>query len=144
MRCSTILRQGKIGQCCSCPVDSSTSLTSPPTDERRPRDGRPYRIGRMGRGEARPMLLRLLREAPSAEVIDAAIAVADEECLILFGRLARMRPELDDTALAAARSPPAAAIAAAVRRSSPASGSTAVPLPQPEQDKPNRAFRHRL
>jgi hypothetical protein len=77
-------------------------------------------LGRMGRGEARPALKRLLREAPSPEVIDAAIAVADEECLVILGRLARTRPELADAALDAldgAESPRAATIAAAVRRS---------------------------
>jgi HEAT repeats len=77
-------------------------------------------LGRMGRAEARPALLRLLREAPSPAVIDAAIAVADEECLVILGRLARTRPELADAALDAldgAESPRAATIAAAVRRS---------------------------
>ena len=80
-------------------------------------------LGRAGRGEARPVLLRLLREAPAAEAIDAAIAVADEECLVLFGRLARTRPDLAEAALAAldaVPSPRAAAIAAAARRSLPA------------------------
>jgi hypothetical protein len=77
-------------------------------------------LGRMGRAEARPALLRLLREAPSPAVIDAAIAVADEECLVILGRLARTRTELADAALDAldgAESPRAATIAAAVRRS---------------------------
>jgi hypothetical protein len=79
-------------------------------------------LGRMGRSEARAPLLRLLREAPSAAVVDAAIAVADEECLVLLGRLARTRPELTDAALAAldsADSPRAETIAAAARRVSP-------------------------
>jgi hypothetical protein len=77
-------------------------------------------LGRMGRGEARPALLRLLREAPSPAVLDAAVAVADEECLVLLGRLARTRPDLAEAALDAldgAESPRAATIAAAVRRS---------------------------
>ena len=77
-------------------------------------------LGRMGRGEARPALKRLLREAPSSAVIDAAIAVADEECLVILGRLARTRPELADAALDAldgAETPRSATIAAAVRRS---------------------------
>ena len=77
-------------------------------------------LGRMGRGEARPAIKRLLREAPAPAVIDAAIAVADEECLVILGRLARTRPELADAALDAldgAESPRAATIAAAVRRS---------------------------
>jgi hypothetical protein len=77
-------------------------------------------LGRMGRDEARPTLKRLLLEAPSPAVIDAAIGVADEECLVILGRLARSRPELTDAALDAldgAESPRAATIAAAVRRS---------------------------
>jgi hypothetical protein len=77
-------------------------------------------LGRMGRDEARPALKRLLREAPSPAVIDAAIAVADEECLVILGRLARAQPELADAALDAldgAESSRAATIAAAVRRS---------------------------
>ena len=51
-------------------------------------------LGRMGRREALPALSRLLREAPSETVIDAVSAVADEDCVILLGRLARTRPEL--------------------------------------------------
>jgi hypothetical protein len=76
-------------------------------------------LGRMGRVEARPALLRLLREAPSAAVIDALGAVADEESLVLLGRLARTRPDLADAALEAlddSDTPRAAAIAAAARR----------------------------
>jgi hypothetical protein len=77
-------------------------------------------LGHMGRGEAHPSLLRQLREAPSAAVIDAVAAVADDECLVLLGRLARTRFELREAALAAldsAASPRAAAIAAAIRLS---------------------------
>ena len=77
-------------------------------------------LGRIGHSEARPALSRLLREMPSPRVIDAAIAVADEECLILLGRLARTRPDLADAALVGlddSDSPRAATIAAAVRRS---------------------------
>jgi HEAT repeat protein len=57
-------------------------------------------LGRGGRGEARPALLRLLREGPSAAVIDAVSAVADEECLVILGRIARTKPDLADAALA--------------------------------------------
>jgi HEAT repeats len=77
-------------------------------------------LGRMSRSEARPALLRLLREVPSAAVIDAVAAVADEECLVLLGRLARTRSELREAALAALDSidsPRAATIAAAIRQS---------------------------
>lgn len=48
-------------------------------------------LGRMGRSDARPMLLRLLRQAPSAAVIDAISAIADEECLVILGRIAGSR-----------------------------------------------------
>jgi hypothetical protein len=48
----------------------------------------------MGRVEARPLLVRLLREEPSTEMIDAAASVADEACIILLGRLARTCPDL--------------------------------------------------
>lgn len=51
-------------------------------------------LGRMGRREALPTLTRLLREEPSAAVIDAVAAIADEDCVILLGRIARTRPEL--------------------------------------------------
>jgi hypothetical protein len=77
-------------------------------------------LGRMGRDEARPTLKRLLLEAPTSDAIDAAIGVADDECLVILGRLARSRPELADAALDAldgAESPRAVTIAAAVRRS---------------------------
>jgi hypothetical protein len=78
-------------------------------------------LGRMECREARPALLRLLREAPSAAVIDALGAVADDEGLVLLGRLARTCPDLADAALAALDDsdvPRAAAIAAAARRMS--------------------------
>jgi HEAT repeat protein len=51
-------------------------------------------LGRMGRREARPALVRLLRDAPSVEVIEAVPAVADEDCIILLGRIVRTRPAL--------------------------------------------------
>ena len=86
-------------------------------------------LGRIGRNDARPMLLRLLQQAPSAAVIDAISAIADEECLIILGRIARTRPDLADAALAVLEiigSPPAMKIAAASRgslaRSSTSSG----------------------
>jgi hypothetical protein len=56
-------------------------------------------LGRMGRFEARPMLARLLRDAPSAEVIDATPAIADEACCVLLGRIARGRSALASLAL---------------------------------------------
>jgi hypothetical protein len=51
-------------------------------------------LGRMGRREALPTLTRLLREDPCAAVIDAVATVADEDCVILLGRIARTRPDL--------------------------------------------------
>ena len=77
-------------------------------------------LGRVERSEARPTLLWLLREAPSAAVIDALNVVADEECLVILGRIARTKPDLTDAALAALESigsSRAATIAAASRRS---------------------------
>jgi HEAT repeat protein len=56
-------------------------------------------LGRMGRFEARPMLIRLLRDAPSAEAIDATPAIADEACCVLLGRIARGRSALANLAL---------------------------------------------
>lgn len=55
-------------------------------------------LGRMGRREARSALIRLLRDSPSAEVIDAIPAVADEDCVILLGRIVRTQPTLADAA----------------------------------------------
>jgi HEAT repeat protein len=72
-------------------------------------------LDRMGGTDARPMLLRLLQQAPSAAVIDAISAIADEECLVILGRIARTGPDLVDVALEALDSigtPPALKIAA--------------------------------
>jgi hypothetical protein len=51
-------------------------------------------LGRMGRQEARGALARLLETAPSAEVVDAASGVADDDMAVLLGRVGRARPEL--------------------------------------------------
>jgi hypothetical protein len=67
-------------------------------------------------------LLRLLQVAPSAAVIASISAVADEECLVILGRIARTRPDLADAALAALDSlgsSRAVKIAAASRRTLP-------------------------
>jgi hypothetical protein len=61
-------------------------------------------LGQMGRIEARPMLTTLLREEPSEVVIDAVSSVADEDCIILLGRIARSTPALSDAALIALES----------------------------------------
>jgi hypothetical protein len=76
-------------------------------------------LGRMGKIEVRPILLRLIQQAPSAEAIDAISAIADEECLVILGRIARTRPDLADAALLALESvgsPGALKIAMASRR----------------------------
>ena len=77
-----------------------------------------YALGQIGRIEARPMLAKLLREDPSEEVIDAVSSVADEECIVQLGRIARTQPALSDAALNALEGidhPRANAIATAVR-----------------------------
>jgi hypothetical protein len=76
-------------------------------------------LGRMGRMEALPMLKSLLRDQPSEAVIDAISSIADEECAVLLGRIARSTALLADAALASLENIDhgrAVAIAAAVRR----------------------------
>jgi hypothetical protein len=76
-------------------------------------------LGRAGRIEARPILTRLLREEPSELVIDAVSPVADEDCIVQLGRIARSNPALAGfaiDALDAIDNPRAEAVAAAVRR----------------------------
>jgi hypothetical protein len=75
-------------------------------------------LGRMGRTEARPTLARLLREQPSEAVIDAVSPIADEECMVQLGRIARSGPALLDAVLSALEDidhPRADAIATAIR-----------------------------
>ena len=72
----------------------------------------------MGRTEARPTIKNLLRHAPSPNVIEAAVSIADEECVVLLGRIARTAPALADSALEALESidhPRAETIATSVR-----------------------------
>jgi HEAT repeat protein len=74
-------------------------------------------LGLMGRNEVRPLLARYLREEPSAQLIDAVAPVADEECIILLGRIARTMPDLSAAALDALNSidhPRASRIAAEI------------------------------
>lgn len=76
-------------------------------------------LGQMGRAEARPLLLALLRKDPSGAIIEAVSPIADEECLVLFGRIARTMPALASAALDALdgiEEPRALAIAAAARK----------------------------
>ena len=56
-------------------------------------------LGRMGRIEARGRLESLLRDDPSEDVIDATSPIADEECAVLLGRIARSGSVLADAAL---------------------------------------------
>jgi HEAT repeat protein len=58
-----------------------------------------FALGRMGRIEARPILKSLLDDDPSEDVIDAVSSIADEECLVLLGRIARSNLALADAAL---------------------------------------------
>ncbi len=77
-----------------------------------------YALGQMGRIEARPMLARLLREEPSEQAIDAVSSVADEECIVLLGRIARSPSALSAAALNTLESidhPRASAIAIGIR-----------------------------
>jgi HEAT repeats len=79
-------------------------------------------LGQIGRIEARPMLAKLLREEPSEEVIDAVSSVADEECIVQLGRIARTQSALSDAALNALEGidqPRANAIATAIRNALP-------------------------
>jgi HEAT repeat protein len=87
-------------------------------------------LGRMGRIEARPILKSLLRGDPSEDAIDAVSSIADEECAVLLGRIARSGSVLADAALISLENTDharALAIAAAIRhlrlpRQSSASG----------------------
>jgi hypothetical protein len=82
-------------------------------------------LGRLGRQDARPLLVRYLREEPSAELIDAVAAIADQECVILVGRIARTMPHLAAAALDALDAiehPYALRLAAEIRVSSKEGG----------------------
>ena len=75
-------------------------------------------LGRAGRIEAQPALARLLRDEPTAEVIDAVSPLADDDCIVQLGRIARTNPVLSAAAidaLDAMDNPRAQAIAAMVR-----------------------------
>jgi HEAT repeats len=56
-------------------------------------------LGRIGWRDAKSALVRLLRNAPSVEVIDAIPRIADEDCVILLGRIVRTQPALAAAAL---------------------------------------------
>jgi HEAT repeat protein len=76
-------------------------------------------LGHAGRSEARPVLVALLRRAPSAELIEALVPVADPDAVVLVARVARARPDLAPAALDALDRidhPNAAKAAAALRK----------------------------
>ncbi|HLY53968.1 MAG TPA: HEAT repeat domain-containing protein [Stellaceae bacterium] len=78
-------------------------------------------LGAMGRAEALPLLQLLLKTAPDAEIVAAVAPVANRDCLVLLGRIARTMPALAAVALAALEAnddPVAATIAVDVRRES--------------------------
>lgn len=54
-------------------------------------------LGQMGRCEAMPQLLRMIRASPAAETIDALVSIADDDCFVELGRLAERQPNLRDT-----------------------------------------------
>lgn len=56
-------------------------------------------LGRFGRQEARGPLKNLLRKAPTALIVEAIAPVADEECIVILGRLARTDGNLANAAL---------------------------------------------
>lgn len=75
-------------------------------------------LGRAGRIEALPMLGRLLRDEPTEEVIGAVSAVANEDCIVQLGRIARINPALSAAAIDALDlidDPRAQAVIASVR-----------------------------
>jgi HEAT repeat protein len=56
-------------------------------------------LGQWGRAEARPTLLRLLDADPTADLIAAAVGIADEAVIVALGRIGRTRPELTGSVL---------------------------------------------
>ena len=51
-------------------------------------------LGRLGRIEARPVLMKQLHHRPSAEVIEALVPIADQDVIVVLGRIARAIPDL--------------------------------------------------
>jgi HEAT repeat protein len=79
-------------------------------------------LGQIGRIEARPMLTQLLRDEPSEEIIDAVSSIANEECIVQLGRIARTQSALSEAALNALESidlPRADTIATAIHNALP-------------------------
>ncbi len=77
-------------------------------------------LGRLGRHEARSALLGLLLQDPSPEVIEAVADIADQDCIVLLGRIGLTHPELAARVLAALEGmeePVAIRLAETIRRS---------------------------
>lgn len=58
-------------------------------------------LGDLGRIEARPVLLGLLRTSPSVAIIEAAVGVADEAMIVQLGKLAREQDRFRDSVVQA-------------------------------------------
>lgn len=65
------------------------------------RDAAACALGRLGRNEALAPLTHLLQQAPSPDIIDAVTSIANEDVVILLGRIARTRPDLRKAAIEA-------------------------------------------
>ena len=58
-------------------------------------------LARMGRPDGRRRLLDLLAQQPDADLLSAIAVIADDECAVLLGRVARSHPPLRDAAVQA-------------------------------------------
>ncbi len=75
-------------------------------------------LGRMGRAEARPVLVAMLADDPSVEVIGALAALDNDDTIVLMGRVAHARPDLAGAVLDAldgSEHPHAAKVARGIR-----------------------------
>jgi len=75
-------------------------------------------LGRMGRGEARPILMQALRQEPTEAVIEAVVGIWNDDFIVLLGRLAVQRPDMAGAVLRALDyidHPRAQAVAAGLR-----------------------------
>jgi hypothetical protein len=89
-------------------------------------------LGRMGRAEARPVLKQVLLQEPSVPVIEAVAPIADEECVVLLGRIVGASPDLATAALDAIETiehPVAARVLARLRDSQGARSASNQPPP---------------
>jgi hypothetical protein len=94
-------------------------------------------LGRLGRAEGRPILLRLLRDQPSSEVIEGVVPIAAEDCVVLLGRAARQSPDLAGAVLDALTPSTRPALASSPTRSAadprPESSCRSRPSPAPRE-----------